>query len=92
MKTIASPGDCLDIARLVGRVPQSVPQSPYRDANAVIELDNRIVRPEALPNLFARDHFARGFEQHSEYLERLRLKSNPAPLFPQFAPSKVHLK
>ena len=56
------------------------------------ELDNGIVRPEALPNLLARDYFSGGFEQHSQYLEGLLLESNPAPLFAQLAPPKVQLK
>jgi hypothetical protein len=58
----------------------------------MIELDNGVVGPQALPNLLARDDFAGGFEKHSEDLERLLLEPNPATFFAQFASPKVQLK
>jgi hypothetical protein len=58
----------------------------------MIELDNRAVRPEALPNRPARDHFTGRFEEHSEDLEWLLLKSDPVPVLMQFSPSKVEFK
>jgi hypothetical protein len=46
----------------------------------MIELYDGVVRPKALPNLVTRDHFTGRLEEHSKNLERLLLKSNPAPL------------
>jgi hypothetical protein len=91
-EAIALPGEGLYIARVIGGVPQSVPQSSYRGIDTLIELDNRLVRPEALPNLLPRNYVSGGFEKHSQDLERLLLESNPASLFPQFAPPQVQLK
>jgi hypothetical protein len=88
-KAIAQPDEGLDIARVIGRLTQRIPQPLDCRVDIVIELDNGLVRPQALPNLLTRDYFARGFEEHLEYLNRLLLESNPASLFAQLAPSKV---
>jgi hypothetical protein len=91
-EAITLPGNSLDIARIIGRISQGVPQSPYRGVDAMVELDNGLVRPEALPNLLARDYFAGRFEKHLQDLEGLLLESNPVSLFAQFAPSTVQLE
>jgi hypothetical protein len=58
----------------------------------MIELDDRAVRPEAVPNRLARYYFAGRFEEHLENLEGLFLKPNPVPVLMQFSPSKVEFK
>ena len=58
----------------------------------MIEFDDRVVRPETLLDVLARDHFTLRFEEHLQDLEWLLLKSNPAAFLAQFAPSKIELK
>ena len=58
----------------------------------MIELNDRAVRPKSLPDVFARDDFTWGFEEHPQDLEGLLLKSDPAPVLPQFSGAKVELK
>src|SRR5215470_13249424 len=58
----------------------------------MIELDYATVRPEAFPDLLAGHHFAGRFDQSLEYLERLLLKPNSAPLLAQFSPLEIDFK
>jgi hypothetical protein len=70
---IASSGDSFDVPGLIDRVSKGVPQPLYGGVDTVIEFDDRVVRPQALPDVLPRDNFAWRFEEHPENLERLLL-------------------
>jgi hypothetical protein len=52
----------------------------------MFEIDKRVGRPQASPEIVPRDHRARVFKQSGQYLERLRLQFNS-----HTAPSKQAL-
>ena len=81
-----------DWARANQATEKRVPQSIHRGIDTMIELDNRIVRPEAFPNLLARNHFPGRFEQHPEYLKGLILKPDPEAVFEQLGRPHIELK
>ena len=57
-------GQRFDVAGTLGLIAQRLPQLLDGGADAVVELHNRVVRPQALANLFPRHHLAGMFQQH----------------------------
>jgi len=91
-ESIAPPGDGFDISRLISRVSKDIPQPLYCCVDTMIEFDDRVVRPQAFSDVLPGYDFSRRFKEHLKDLERLLLKPDPAPLFAQFAPSKIELE
>ena len=58
----------------------------------VVEVDERVVRPEPPPQLVASDHLAWPFQQALEELERLLLEVHPHPRPSQVAGAHVQLE
>ena len=91
-EAVAPPRQGLDIDRLFRRFTQCVAQSFDSRIDAVIELDDGVVRPEPLPDVLAQHHLARVIEQHEQDLEGLVLKANADSVFAQFGRSNVQLE
>ena len=58
----------------------------------MIKVDERILRPQALPQLFAGNDFLRTLKQRHQYLEWLHLQLQPIAIFAQLRRAKVSFK
>ena len=65
---IAAPRECLDEARVIRGVGQRFAQPLDGGVHPVVEVDERVVRPEPLPQLVASDQLAGAFQQALENL------------------------
>src|ERR1051326_146732 len=72
-KTIAALGDSLNVFWAGGGVAQYITQFDHRGVEAVIEVHERVLGPEALSQLFPRDNFLGAFQQRDQHLKRLQL-------------------
>ena len=63
----------------------------YGRIETVIEIDKRVVRPETLPELFARYYFAALLQKQGQDPERLILQLDLPPLFTKFVGPKIDL-
>ena len=79
----------LDEPRIVGVVAERRAQPLDRGVQAVLEIDERPGRPQALPQLFTRHDFARTIEHHRENFERLILKPDADSALPQLARAQI---
>jgi hypothetical protein len=52
---------------LLGGIAQCLSQPVHGGTDAVLEFDNRVVRPKALAKFFSSHHMARPFEQRLQY-------------------------
>jgi hypothetical protein len=77
---------------LFGRIPQSLPHFVDGGGQAVVKIDEGIGRPQAQAQLFARDHFSRKLQEHSEQAKRLLLKSYLYTLLAQLPRPEVNLE
>jgi hypothetical protein len=59
---------------------------------AVLEIDKRARRPQAIPQLFARDDFPRAIEHDGEDLERLILQPDADASLPQLTRTQIDLE
>jgi hypothetical protein len=76
---------CLDILGIIRIVAEGLAQLRYRHPEAVIEVLNRIVRPNSIANLLASYDFPGVFQQRQEYPKRLLLQSHYFMVLSQFS-------
>jgi hypothetical protein len=91
-KAIASFGNRLNIPGTFGVVAQRFPQLADGDAEAAVEIDKRVSRPDTAPQFFAADHLPSVFQKHDEEPKRLLLQLHALPVPEEFARGRVHLK
>src|SRR5262249_15635023 len=91
-ETVPSPRHSFHITRIFSRLAQGIPKPLYSGVNAVIKLDDGVIRPQSLPYLLPQDYSPRLNQQHSQNLERLFLKTDPRAVFGQFAGPNVEFK
>ena len=89
---VPAPVQRLDEPRIVGIVAERGAQPLDGRVQAVLEVDERACRPEALPELLSRHHFARPLEHHRENLERLILKPDADAALSQLARAQIDLE
>src|SRR5260370_28503288 len=90
---IAASSESFDVLRFVGGITQRLPQPIHSGADAVLELDNRVVRPKLLLNLFALDHLAGMLQEEYKDAEGLLRQTNrSATERAQFSRAPVKLK
>src|SRR5207253_6392605 len=82
----------LDEARVFGRIAQSLTEPVDGGIEAVIEVDERVSRPQTLPQLVASDDIAAALEQQDEDVERAAAQLHAAPLFHELARAAVNLE
>jgi hypothetical protein len=58
----------------------------------VVEIDERVCRPQLLPELVARNDVAAARQQQQENVERAAAQSEDAPLLPELAGPSVGFK
>jgi hypothetical protein len=76
-ESVAASGQGLHEPRHIGRVPERVAQPANRGIQAVLEIDERLGRPESLPQLVARHELAGTIEKGRENLKGLLGKVDP---------------
>src|SRR4029077_14481651 len=71
LPAIAAAGQGFDVARIVGRVAQRLPEAAHRRVDAVLELDDGGHGPEFAADFLTGHEVARPVEQHGEDSKRL---------------------
>jgi len=72
-ESVSSAGYSLDESRIGGGITQGLAQFVNGGVQAVIEVYERVARPEALLQLLARDHFSGVLKQNGQDLKWLFL-------------------
>ena len=91
-KSIPSPRQGLDEARLVGGITQRLPQFADGNIEALFEINEGFVGPQPFVKRLARDEFGGAFEQRRENLKRLLLQADPNPALAEFAGFEVQFE
>ena len=65
-EAVSAPWNCLQVARRVGVIIQRVPHFSDGYAEAVIELNEGILRPQALTDLLPGEDLSRPLQKHDE--------------------------
>jgi hypothetical protein len=91
-ETIAPLGNGLYISRTFGIVAKRLSQLAHRHAEAAVEINERIARPEAASKFLSSDDFSRAFKQCDKEPIGLLLQPNASPVLQQLPRSGVHLK
>jgi hypothetical protein len=82
----------LDELRGLGRVAEGIAQSPHGRVQAMLEVDERICRPQPIPERLASDELARLLEQRLEDLDRLVGNFETARPLAELSRADVELK
>ena len=77
---------------MLGVVAQHRPQALDRRVQPMLEVDERAVGPQPVPELLAGQHFSRPLEQHRQQLERLVLQAEAHAVFPQLTRAEIELE
>ena len=91
-EAIAPAGQCLDKARIIGRVAERLPNLIDSRSEGVLEVDNRVFAPEMKLKIFSRDNLARVLQQDGEYLERLALDLDSLAGLPELTALQISLE
>src|ERR1700684_3798321 len=70
-QSIATPRQGLDVPRIIGGISQGAPEGLYRRIDAVVEIDDRIIRPQPALDFLAGDDLAPTFKEHPQNLKYL---------------------
>ena len=76
---------CFDIAGMLRRVTQRRPQSFNACIQAVIEIDERLSRPQSVPQHFTGNQLPGPLQEHLEDRERLTFQADAHSVFAQFS-------
>jgi hypothetical protein len=82
----------LDVPRIVGGIAQRIAQPLNRCVDAVVELDDGVVGPQHLAQLFAGHQLARPVQQHDQDSERLLVEANLDPVLAQLGGLNVEFE
>src|SRR5580698_5063961 len=91
-ETVTTPGQSLDVAGLVGRIGQDIPQFLDGSVQSSIEIDKGVFRPERLAKLLARNQFAWLLQQECKHLIGLPLKLQSDAVLVHLARTQIHIK
>ena len=91
-ESIPTAGQGLDEPRSIRRVPQRIPQPADSRIQAVLKIDERLCRPETLPQLLASHEVARTIQQRLENLKWLFGKIDADAGLPQLARAEIQLE
>src|SRR5882762_7056569 len=91
-KTIAPARKGFYESRTLGRISKNFAQPHYRIVQSMIKINKRIAQPEPIPQLLARNHIARLFQENGENLERLLGHLESQAVLANFAGSQVNFK
>jgi hypothetical protein len=76
-----------DIAGILGGVAESNAETIRRCVEPLLEIDEDVGRPQALPQFFPGYELAWPFEQGLEHLKRFALQLQPDSVFAQLTPA-----
>ena len=91
-EAIAAPRQRLHVARIVRVVAQGGAEPLHGRIQAVLEVDERPLRPQPVPQLVTRHDVARTLEHQAEDFERLVLEAHARRSFPQLARTEIQLE
>lgn len=91
-KPVAASRKSLDEARIVRRFPERAAQPFDGRIDAVVELDNRIVRPQFLADFLAQHRLAGVLDEHEQDLKRLIGQVDPDTVLAHLAGAHVQLE
>ena len=86
---VATARNRFDKPRSVGRVAERVAQPVDHRVQTVLEVDERVARPEPLPEFLPRNEVPRAFEQKGEGPQRLFLKTDPLACLAELARAQM---
>src|SRR5579862_3275683 len=91
-KPVAAAGDGLNITRILGAVPQGVPEPADGGVETMIEVDESVGGPQPALQFMPADHLSRPREQQSENLEGLFLQFYPGAVSAEFSGLLIDLE
>jgi hypothetical protein len=91
-KSIAHAGESFDVERMIRRIAQGCAQLLYGVIHAVLEIHERIGRPQALAEFFAGDDFAGMLQEDGQDVEGLTGQSHAGAVFAEFARGEAHFE
>src|SRR5690349_18041554 len=91
-EAISALGNGLDVAGVLGIIAKRLPQFANGHTEAAVEVDKRIVAPDAMAQVVAGDHLSGVFQKNDQKPEWLLLQLHPIPVFPEFARDRIHLE
>jgi hypothetical protein len=84
-EAIATPGQCFDIARIVGVVAESIAHLIDGDGERAIEVDVGVFTPDPVVELFPGDDLTGPLDQRDQDPKGLTLNPDAGACFPQLA-------
>jgi hypothetical protein len=78
----SSVGHCFHIPWLFSKVRQYLSQLRDDCVQTALEVNERVTRPQSVPQLFTSNHFTWRFQQRPEDTRRLLLKPHSKPVLP----------
>src|SRR5262249_11674219 len=91
-KAISPPVERLDKARVVSVVAERLPDAANGLVEALLEIDERIERPQLFLQLLTSNHLARPLQQQGEHIQRLPCELNLHSLPAQLSCSKIQFE
>jgi hypothetical protein len=86
------PRNRFDVPRTFRRISEGGPQLGHRFVEAAVEINERMSRPEILPQLSSRYHLSGMVQEKTKNSEGLFLQLDPNAALPQLRGALVHLK
>ena len=91
-EAISALGNGLDVTGMLGIIAKRLPQFANGYSEAAVEVDKRIVAPDAMAQVVAGDHLSSIFQKNDQKPEGLLLQLHPVPVFQEFARDGIHLE
>jgi hypothetical protein len=91
-EAVTQSGKRFDVARLLGGVAKCLSQPGDGGVQVVVEVDERVLAPEALAQIVAAHQFAGTFQQRDEEFERKSRQADPPSVPGQLPRARVRLE
>jgi hypothetical protein len=89
---ITAPMERFNKSGILCRIPKRSAQPLDRGVEAVLEVDERAIRPQAVTNFVARDDFSWLIQHQHQNLERLVLQPHPNALLAELSRLEIYLE
>jgi hypothetical protein len=84
-KAVATPWQGFDVLGMLRRVTQYLPKLADRGVQAIVKVDERVVRPQLVPQFLTADQFSATLQEQGEDLKGLDLQSDLLPVLEDLA-------
>src|SRR2546427_10042802 len=91
-EAVAALGERLDEPWILRRVAESLSKTVHRRIQPMVEVDERVGRPQLLPKLLTGDDIPATGQQQDQNVERPATQFDLATLFPQLTSPAVNLE